>query len=309
MTTGILFAASAERWDDYEAALTRALDAAGVTDYRLAPDLPDAEVDYIVYAPVDTDTDFSRFPRLRAVLSLWAGVETIVGNPTLNVPLTRMVDRGLTEGMVEWVAGQVLRHHLDIDRVLNATTWDPFVPPLAADRPVGILGLGALGAACARALTGLGFPVAGWSRSPKRIEGVTCHHGPEGLEAVLESSRILILMMPLTPETENTLDARAIARMPQGAMVINPGRGPLIDDEALLAALDAGHLAHATLDVFREEPLPDTHPFRAHPRVTVSPHIASATRPGTASEVVAENIRRDLAGEPLLHVVDRDAGY
>ena len=115
--------------------------------------------------------------------------------------------------------------------------------------------------------------------------------------------------MPDTPATENTLNARTLALLPRGAFVINPGRGPLIDDSALLSALDTGQVAHATLDVFRIEPLPEAHPFWTHPGVTVTPHIASETRPGTASEVVAENIRRNEAGEPLLHLVDRSAGY
>jgi glyoxylate/hydroxypyruvate reductase A len=222
-----------------------------------------------------------------------------------------MVDDGLTEGMVEWVVGHVLRHHLGMDQDIlrRDAKWEPHIPPLARDRKVGVLGLGALGGACAQALAGLNFDVAGWSRRPKEIAGVASYNGDEGLATVLARSEILVLLLPRTPQTENLLNAGTLALLPKGAVVINPGRGPLIDDDALLAALDAEQIGHATLDVFRTEPLPAGHPFWAHPGVTVTPHIASETRPDSASRVIAENIRRGEAGEPFLHLVDRDAGY
>jgi glyoxylate/hydroxypyruvate reductase A len=310
MPVSILFAATEERWQDYETPLRAALEEAGI-DARLATDLPPEEVDYIVYAPNSTVQDFTPFTRCKAVLNLWAGVETITGNPTLTQPLARMVDPSLTQGMVEWVTGHVLRHHLDIDYALARQdgTWDRHIPPVAPERPVTILGLGELGAACGRALAGLGFPVTGWSRSAKTIDGLTCLHGAEGLTRALASAQILVLLLPDTPGTANILDARALATLPEGAVIVNPGRGPLIDDDALLAALDRGHIRHATLDVFRQEPLPADHPYWAHPRVTVTPHIASETRPDTASRVIVENIRRGEAGEPFLHLVDRDQGY
>lgn len=311
MTLNILFAAGDTRWPQYEAPLNDALKAAGVSDYRLATEMAPEEVDYIVYAPNSPVQDFTPYTRTKAVLNIWAGVEAIVGNETLTQPLCRMVDAGLKEGMVEWVTGQVLRHHLGIDGVLARQDgkWEPHVPPLARNRPVGVLGLGELGAACAGALAALNFPVAGWSRSAKTIPGIECHHGDAGLTAVLKRSEILVLLLPLTSATENTLDADALATLPKGAVIVNPGRGALIEDEALLAGLDAGHLGHATLDVFREEPLPPEHPFWRHPGITVSPHVASETRAETAAEVIAENIRRGEAGEPFLHRVDRGAGY
>jgi len=172
-----------------------------------------------------------------------------------------------------------------------------------------VLGLGALGAACARMLSHLGFPVTGWSRSPKDIDTLRCLSGEAGLHTALEEADILVLLLPLTPDTESLLDAARLALLPADTVILNPGRGPLIDDDALLAALDAGKIGHATLDVFREEPLPPAHPFWAHPRVTVTPHIASETRSETAAQVIAENISRGEAGKPLLHLVDRDAGY
>ena len=310
MTANVLFAARASHWATYEGPLRRAL-ARPASPRNSPPTSPLTKVDYIVYAPDSAVQDFTPFTRARAVLNLWAGVENITNNPTLHIPLARMVDHGLTQGMVEWVTGHVLRHHLGLDtHILHQDgTWRPDTPPLAHDRRVSVLGLGALGAACARMLVTLGFPVTGWSRSPKQIDGLRCLSGADGLDTALACADILVLLLPLTPETENLLDAPRLARLPGGAVILNPGRGPLIDDDALLAALDAGHIGHATLDVFRVEPLPPDHPFWAHPRVTVTPHIASETRPETAAEVIAENIRRGEAGEPLLHLVDRTAGY
>ena len=311
MSVGILFSAPPAAWADYEAPLRRALAAEELDDVELGPDVPADRVDYIVFAPSGPVSDFSAFPNLKAVQSLWAGVETVVGNDTLRVPLCRMVDSGLREGMVEWVAGQVLRHHLGLDGVLACQDgrWAPRVPPLARNRPVGILGLGELGTACAAALAGLGFPVMGWSRRRKEIPGISCHAGDDGLTTVLKDAQILVLLLPDTPDTRTILNADTLGRMPQGAVIVNPGRGPLIDDDALLAALDSGRIAHATLDVFRTEPLPGDHPFWSHPGVTVSPHVASATRPDTAAEVAARNIRRAVDGRPLLYQVDRTAGY
>ncbi|WP_457650989.1 2-hydroxyacid dehydrogenase [Profundibacter sp.] len=310
MTT-ILFAAGSERWTEYEGPLRNALDALGL-EYTLSPETDDpAQVDYIIYAPNPSLTDFTPYTNAKAVLSLWAGVERIVGNETLTMPLARMVNDGMTEGMVEWVVANVLRHHLGLDRyVLNPTReWAPRVPPLARDRKVAVLGLGALGQACAQGLAGLNFDVIGWSRSQKDIAGITCLSGDDGLVQTLSQAEILVLLLPLTADTENLLNAQRLAQMPKGAVVINPGRGPLIDDDALLAALDSGHISHATLDVFRKEPLPADHPYWTHPNVTVTPHIASDSRTDSAAQVIAENIWRGEAGEPLLHLVDRGAGY
>lgn len=310
MTVTVLFAASTARWSEYEAPLTRALVDAGV-DARVGMEFDPADVDYIVYAPNSDVQDFTPYTRLKAVLNLWAGVEDVVGNATLQVPLARMVDDGLTRGMIEWVTGHTLRHHLGMDAHIHGLKgeWRIDVPPLAEDRDVTILGLGTLGTACATTLAGLGFRVTGWSRSRKSVENVTCLSGPEGLTQALDTAEILILLLPDTPATENTLDAKTLAGLPNGAVILNPGRGTLIDDDALLAALDSGQVGHATLDTFRTEPLPKDHPYWSHPNVTVTPHIASETRPASAARVIAENIRRGEAGEPFLHLVDRERGY
>ncbi|SIS83184.1 glyoxylate/hydroxypyruvate reductase A [Roseivivax lentus] len=311
MTVNVLFAARKAAWESYEAPLRAALKAAGVKA-RLSVDLPAEEVDYIVYAPNSDLQDFAPFTRAKAVLNLWAGVEGIVKNPTLTQPLARMVDEeGLTQGMVEWVTGHVLRHHLGMDaHIVNPDhDWIEQAPPLARDRVVTILGLGTLGSACAEMLVRLGFQVRGWSRSGRKVENVACFRGQDGLEAALGGADIVVLLLPDTPATENVMSAHALSLIKRGGVIINPGRGPLIDDAALLSALDSGQVGHATLDVFRIEPLPRDHPYWAHPRVTVTPHIASETRTDSAARVIAENIRRGEAGEPFLHLVDRAAGY
>ncbi|WP_171208940.1 MULTISPECIES: glyoxylate/hydroxypyruvate reductase A [unclassified Ruegeria] len=310
MTVNILFSARPALWPVYEPLLRQNLSDVGL-EFHLSTDIPPDQVDYVIYAPNSGLGDFTPYTRLKAVLSLWAGVECIADNETLTVPLARMVDHGLTQGMTEWVVGHVLRYHLGMDQHITTQdgTWEPDPPPLASERTVGILGLGTLGTASACALNSLGFDVIGWSRSAKEIAGITCLHGPEGLRETLSQAEILVLLLPDTAATENTLNTQTLALMPKGANIINPGRGPLIDDEALLAALNAGQIGHATLDVFRVEPLPTDHTFWAHPNVTVTPHIASETRPPTAAQVIVENIRRGEAGEPLLHLVDRTLGY
>lgn len=310
--TLILMSVSETETRDYAPAIAESCKGRGL-DIRFADAATDpGEVDLIVYSPAGPVTDFAPFTRLRAVLSLWAGVEGVVGNPTLKAPLCRMVDPGLTEGMTEYVTGHVLRHHLGLDAILAGQdgVWrGDAVPPLARHRTVGFLGLGALGGACARALAALSFRVTGWSRRPADIPGVTCRSGDDGLAEVLAGADIVVTLLPDTPETRNLLDAPHLASMKPGAVLINPGRGALVDEAALLAALDSGHLAHATLDVFRTEPLPPDHPFWRHASVTVTPHIAAASRPETASPVIAENVARAMAGEDLLHRVNRDAGY
>lgn len=313
MPANVLFAGNPKTWPEYRKALPAAFRRKGVSANLLTEADDPGAVDYIVYAPNGGLADFTPFTGLKAVLSLWAGVETFQDNATLKVPLARMVDFGLTEGMTEWVLAQVMRYHLGNDLyVLNQDgIWrnGNFAPPLARHRNVGILGLGELGLAAARMLKCVGFNVHGWSRSAKSEPGIACHSGSDGLREVLQTSEILVLLLPRTAATENLLDADRLALLPRGAYLINPGRGPLIDDAALLAALDAGQVAHATLDVFRTEPLPPEHPYWAHPGVTVTPHIASETRAESASDTIAENIRRGESGEPFLYLVDREAGY
>ena len=296
---------------DWLPELTRALASLPV---RFDPEAAPGDVTYLVYNIDSGLTDFAAYPQLRVILNTWAGVEAVVGKVhwPAHVSLCRMVEPGLTDGMVEYFTGHVMRYHLDIDRFQAdsaAGRWEKWWPPLAHERTVGILGLGALGAATGKALTGLGFRVAGWSRTPKDLPGIHCHHGAAGLEALLAEAEILCVILPLTAETENVLDARAFARMPKGARIINAGRGPLIDDAALLDALASGKIDHATLDVFRREPLPAGDPFWSHPKVTVTPHIAAVTRPATGAQAIADQISRHLAGDAVQHIVDVSRGY
>ncbi|MGR3291941.1 MAG: NAD(P)-dependent oxidoreductase, partial [Paracoccaceae bacterium] len=194
MTIKVQFSARPDLWDRYRAPLTDEFAKAGL-EVNLQQVHDPVEVDYVVFAPQPGPAlDFTKYTRLRAVLGLWAGVENILENGTLNVPLTRMADSSLRDGMVEWVTGHVLRYHLGIDQQLNSQNgvWAPISQPLAHQRRVGILGLGALGAACAKSLTQLNFQVSGWSRSAKSFDGVTCYSGGAGLTQLLRSSEILV---------------------------------------------------------------------------------------------------------------------
>ena len=310
MTIKILFSANEENWKRYKAPLQDALDDKSL-DYELGTTITPSEVDFIIYAPSSSLQDFSPYTNLKAVLNLWAGVEGVTNNKTLKVPLARMVDSGLTDGMVEWVTGHTLRHHLGIDKHIHGQDgiWRSYVPPLAKDRVITILGLGTLGTACGIALKRLGFNVRGWSRREKRVDGIQCFYGDEQIDSSLMDADIVVLLLPDTPLTQNILNKHTLNLLKRGAFVLNPGRGPLIDDDALLAALETGQIEHATLDVFRIEPLPKNHQYWSNNKVTVIPHKASETRPKTASQVIAMNIERAENGQELLYLVDRENGY
>ena len=292
------------------APLQREVEAA-VPGARVEWDAAPGDVDWLVLGDVSDAVDFAAHRRAKAVHCLWAGVEAVLRRDPPQ-PVIRLIDpEGLTAGMTEWVVGHVMRHHLGLDRWTAPPHpgWVHDLPPLARDRRVGLIGMGELGAASARALAELGFDVAGWSRTPKDVPGIASHVGADGLREVIGRSEILVLLVPHTPETEGLMDAGRLGWMPEGSVLLNPGRGALLDEDALLAALDRGRPARATLDTFRTEPLPDGHPFWSHPRVTVTPHIASATRPDTAAKVVAANVARGERGEPLVGLVDRARGY
>ncbi len=283
-------------------------------EVRLWPDMGDpTDIDYVL-AWKQPPGLLQSLPNLKVIFSMGAGVEHVLSDRTLpiGVPLVRMVDPGLTIGMVEFVLLSVLRYHRRLpEHEINqkAHRWQALTPKLPQDQRVGIMGLGELGAACAKSLVALGFDVAGWSRTPKLVAGVKSFHGPEGLAPFLNRTDMVVCLLPLTTETENIINAQTLAVLPRGAYVINAARGRHVEEEDLLAALDSGHIAGATLDVFRHEPLPPDHPFWSHPKVTVIPHCAALTQPKTAARTIADNIRRYLSGQPLLYVVDPARGY
>ena len=282
-------------------------------DVRLWPELGDpAAIDAALVwrAPPGL---LASLPNLRLILSLGAGVDGMLADPTLpDLPLCRLIDPSLTGMMGEFVLTLVLKYHRRLDvfaRQQRQGQWAFALPPQPGETSVGILGLGELGTHAAHLLRGMGFAVRGWSRSERTIEGVATFAGAGGLAPFLAGTSILVCLLPLTPETRGILDARLFAGLPAGARVINLGRGAQLVEPDLLDALDRGQLAHARLDCFTEEPLPPGHPFWRHPRIDVTPHIASFALPDSAALGVVDNLRRLERGLPLRNLVDRGRGY
>ncbi len=257
---------------------------------------------------------FRGMDNLKAVFSLGAGIDHLTNQSALpeNVPVVRMVEPALTEGMSEYVIYQVLRFHrrmIDYDAQQSRKEWRVLAQVRPCERRVGIMGLGVLGKDVAAKLRALDFDVAGWSRSEKKIRRVKCFAGSGTLDTFLQRTDILVCMLPLTPETTGILDRQHLTRLPRGAYVINAARGQHVVEEDLLAVLDSGHIAGAALDVFHKEPLPADHPFWAHPKVTVTPHIASLTNPDTGARAIADNIALCESGRIPKNVVDFSRGY
>ncbi|WP_431282259.1 2-hydroxyacid dehydrogenase [Humitalea sp. 24SJ18S-53] len=284
-------------------------------DIRLWPDAGDpAAIEAVVMWGTHDLADLARYPALRLVVSMGAGVDHLLRPPGTpkGVPVARLKDVLLTSAMSEWVLLNVLRFHRQ-DPAYRAqqaaAIWHELPAPATAARRIGVLGLGELGQDAAGKLAALGFPVAGWSRLPKTIPGIACHHGAEGFDAILRQSDMLVCLLPLTPETRGILDAGAFARMPRGAFLLNAARGGHVVQPDLLAALDSGHLAGAALDVTDPEPLPPDHPLWRHPGIVLTPHAASITIPASVAPQVVDNLRRAREGQPLLNLVDFSRGY
>lgn len=299
-----LFAAPESSWEEWSVALL-----AACPEMRLSRSGDPESFDAIIYAPGGGIDDLSPYKNARLVQSLWAGVERIVSNPTLTQPLARMVDPGLARGMAEFCTGWTMRAHLQMDRYAQDGVWrNGQIPPLASERKITILGMGELGRAVAAMLAPIGFQITGYSASGRAVDGIDVL-GRDNLGKALARAEVLISLLPDTSETRGLLNKESLGHLPKGAWIINAGRGTLINESALLEALDTGQVGHAVLDVFQTEPLPNDHPFWQHPGVTVTPHIAADTRPETAAPVVAENLRRAISGRPILHLVNRDKGY
>lgn len=282
-------------------------------DFRIWPDVGDpAEVQYLAAWEPPADIG-ARFPSLRLLFSTGAGVDQFDHRQLPSaLPIVRMIEPGITAGMVEYVTHAVLDLHRDMAayrRQQAQGLWQPLPVRAAGERRVGVLGLGELGRAVLARLASFGFDTAGWSRSPRTLEGSLCLHGAEGLAALLSRSEILVCLLPLTPETRGFLNAALFAQLPRGAQLVHVGRGPQLVQQDLLDALDAGQLSEAVLDVCDPEPLPAGHALWAHPRVRITPHIASMTQPETAAHAVLDNLERLAAGQPLLGQVDRAKGY
>lgn len=257
---------------------------------------------------------FARLPNLQTVFAMGAGVDKLLlrGDVPEHVQIVRLTDAGMAQQMTEYCLYGVLHYQRQMDRYARqqrVAQWHPLDTRLARDVHVAVLGLGELGSKVAGDLTRMGYRVAGWSRRPREIEGIRCLHGEAGLRELLPQTDLLFCVLPATPETRHLLDAETLALLPDDAALINAGRGSLIDEEALLARLDGGHLRFALLDVFGEEPLPENHPFWQHPRVIVTPHVAADTVPEEAVRQIAANLRAQAAGQPLTGVVDRRRGY
>ncbi|KAA0018301.1 glyoxylate/hydroxypyruvate reductase A [Salinicola corii] len=257
---------------------------------------------------------FLPFPNLKAIVSLGAGIDHVLADTKLprQVPIIRTVGTDLTQRMREYVALHVLRHHRDMPAIAanqREKRWTQLVVPPATQRSVGVMGLGNLGGTAARTLASLGFETRGWSRTRREIEGVTSYAGAAEFDDFLAGCEILISLLPLTEATTGILGTSLFTKLPPGASVINAGRGPHLIDGDLLAALDSGQLSHATLDVFHIEPLPSEHPFWTHPKVTLTPHIASLIDPPTGSRIVSANIERFEATGHVEDLADAERGY
>jgi glyoxylate/hydroxypyruvate reductase A len=257
--------------------------------------------------------DISRYRNLEVLFSLGAGVDQFTsGSVPEGVKLVRMVEDGIICMMQEYVVLGVLSLHREMfayREQQKSHTWRALAVPQATERRVGFLGLGMLALAAIERLQPFRFPLAGWSRSRKEIEGVVCFHGAHQLSDFLAQTDILVCLLPLTEQTRGVLDAELFSMLPFGARLLHVGRGPQLDQAALIDALDSGHLAAAMLDVTDPEPLQEDHPLWQHPKVAITPHIASVTQPHTAAQSVVDNIRRHRAGKALIGLIDQTLGY
>lgn len=288
--------------------LRQALPEATIEEWR--PGAPQAD-HAMVWAPPQAFLDEQ--PRLKALFNIGAGVDALLKRRLPpDTLVVRLDDAGMSVQMAEFVCHAVIRHFRELDgyeRDAAQAKWGFRRPRMRSEFPVGVMGLGVLGRRAAQALAAFEFPVRGWSRSPREVPGVECFSGADGMQEFLCGTRVLVNLLPLTPDTENILDQRTLSQLQPGGYVINVARGAHLVDADLIALLDGGHLAGAALDVFRTEPLPADHPFWRHPKITVTPHTSARTLREESIAQIARKIRALERGEPIAGVVDRIKGY
>ncbi|WBV22874.1 2-hydroxyacid dehydrogenase [Pantoea piersonii] len=280
---------------------------------HLWPEIGDPQEIEVLIAWQPPETLMETFPNLKVLLSVGAGADQfdLAALPP-DLPVVRMIEPGLTQGMVEYVTFAVLGLHRDMVRYLRQQReekWLAHSVKPAATRRVGVMGLGELGQAALRQLASFGFDCAGWSRTPRELDGVECFHGAARLGAFLARSDILVCLLPLTAETRGLLNRDLFSQLPRGAALVQAGRGAQLSHQDLLDALDSGQLGAAVIDVTDPEPLPPAHPFWRHPAIWLTPHIASQTQNESAVAALLENLRRYQRGEPMIGLIDRTRGY
>jgi glyoxylate/hydroxypyruvate reductase len=256
---------------------------------------------------------FDEQPALQAAFNTGAGVDALLKlRIAPQTQLVRLDDAGMSVQMAEYVCHAAIRHFRELDRYeadTRAGKWSFRKPRSRLEFPVGVLGLGVLGERVAKTLALFDFPVQGWSQSPKQIAGVRCWHGLDQLDEFLHHSKVLVCLLPLTPQTENILNHRTLGSLQRGGYVVNVARGGHVVDEDLISLLDSGHLAGATLDVFRQEPLPAEHAFWKHPKITVTPHTSARTLRDESIAQIARKIIAVHSGQSVAGIVDRNKGY
>ena len=252
-------------------------------------------------------------PRLKAMFNMGAGVDALM---KLNIPphlkVVRLNDAGMSAQMAEFVCHALIRHFRDLDGYeadMAVGKWSYRKPRIRNEYPVGIMGLGVLGERVAKAVAQFDFPVLGWSRSPKQVDGVRCFAGPDQFDDFLKATRVLVCLLPLTPDTQNIMNHSNLSKLQTGGYVINVARGGHLVDEDLIALLDTGHLAGATLDVFRTEPLPAGHAFWQHPKIAITPHTSARTLRDETIAQIAGKILALERGEPIAGIVGTARGY
>lgn len=271
------------------------------------------QADYaVVWTP--PEAFFTSVVGLKAVFNVGAGVDAILRLRSLprSLDVIRLDDKEIGQKMSEYALHAVVEITRQMGEYRQSNIdkqWDPAPYTYFDDWPIGIMGLGKIGRQIADVLIAVGYPVNGWSRSPRHVAGVTTFHDKSTLGQFLKASRIVLNVLPLTSETENILDADALDHMPQGSFLINIGRGEHLDEEALLRSIGKGILSGAILDVFREEPLPVDHPFWDEPKIRITPHVSGATNVRLAMRQIGEKIQAHRNGESLSGVIDKQAGY